>query len=110
MAKRMKAAVCHEFGKPLTVEEVAIPEPKANEILVKVEASGVCHTDLHSIAGAWSTKAKLPFIPGHEGAGVVASVGSEVTFLKRGDRVGIPWLYSSCGHCDYCLGARETLC
>ncbi len=110
MAKTMRAALCREFGKPLTIEEVPIPTPKAREILIKVEASGVCHTDLHSIAGAWPVKAKLPFIPGHEGAGVVAAVGPEVTFLKEGDRVGTAWLYSSCGHCEYCLSCWETLC
>jgi propanol-preferring alcohol dehydrogenase len=106
----MKAAVAHEFGKPLTIEEVPIPEPKPHEILIKVQASGVCHTDLHSIAGDWPAKASLPFIPGHEGAGIVAAVGSEVTWLKEGDRAGIAWLYSSCGHCDYCMAGWETLC
>ena len=108
--KKMKAAVCHQFGKPLTIEEVPVPDPKPEEILIKVEACGVCHTDLHAISGDWPVKPKLPFIPGHEGAGVVAAVGSEVTFLKEGDRVGVAWLYSACGHCDYCLREWETLC
>ena len=94
MANRMKAAVCHAFGKPLMIEEVPIPKPQPHQILIKVEACGVCHTDLHAISGDWPVKPKLPFIPGHEGAGVVAALGSEVTFLKEGDRVGVPWLHS----------------
>ncbi|AGA28927.1 alcohol dehydrogenase AdhP [Singulisphaera acidiphila] len=110
MAKTMKAAVAHEFGKPLVIEDVPIPEPKSREILIKVEASGVCHTDLHAVEGDWPVKPKLPFIPGHEGAGVVAAVGSEVTILKVGDRVSVAWLHSSCGHCDYCMAGCETLC
>jgi propanol-preferring alcohol dehydrogenase len=110
MAKTMKAAVCHAFGKPLTIEEVPIPQPKPHEILIKVQACSVCHTDLHAISGDWPVKPKLPFIPGHEGAGVVAAVGPEVDFVKEGDRVGVPWLYSSCGHCDYCMAGWETLC
>ncbi len=110
MAKTMKAAVAREFGKPLVIEDVPIPEPEAREILIKVEASGVCHTDLHAVEGDWPIKPKLPFIPGHEGAGVVAAVGSEVALLKVGDRVGAAWLHSSCGHCDYRMAGRETLC
>lgn len=110
MAKTMKAAVAYELGKPLKIEDVPIPGPKPHEILIKVEASGVCHTDLHDVGGDWPVKPKLPFIPGHEGAGVVAALGSEVTWLKEGDRVGTAWLYSACGHCDYCMGGWETLC
>jgi propanol-preferring alcohol dehydrogenase len=106
----MKAAVCREFGKPLVIEDVPIPEVKSHEILIKVQACGVCHTDLHAITGDWPVKPNLPFIPGHEGAGVVAAVGSEASFLKEGDRVGAAWLYSACGHCDYCLAGWETLC
>lgn len=108
--KSMKAAVCREFGKPLVIEDIPIPEVKPHEILIKVQACGVCHTDLHAITGDWPVKPKLPFIPGHEGAGVVAAVGSEAPFLKEGDRVGTAWLYSACGHCDYCLAGWETLC
>ncbi|SIN74058.1 alcohol dehydrogenase, propanol-preferring [Singulisphaera sp. GP187] len=110
MAKTMKAAVARAFGKPLVIEDVPVPEPKPREILIKIEASGVCHTDLHAVEGDWPIKPMLPFIPGHEGAGVVAAVGSEVTFLKEGDRVGAAWLYSSCGRCDYCMAGFETLC
>ena len=77
---------------------------------MRVVASGVCHTDLHAAEGDWPVKPKLPFIPGHEGVGYVAAVGSDVTVLKEGDRVGVPWLHSACGTCEYCLTGWETLC
>lgn len=110
MNKTMKAAVVHEFGKPLRIEEVPVPVPGEGQILVKVEACGVCHTDLHAVDGDWPVKPAPPFIPGHEGAGYVVGVGPYVKHIKEGDRVGIPWLYSACGHCDYCLDSWETLC
>ena len=106
----MKAAVVHEFGKPLVIEEVPIPVPGDGQILVKVEACGVCHTDLHAANGDWPVKPNPPFIPGHEGVGYVVKVGPNVKHIKEGDRVGVPWLYSACGHCEYCLDAWETLC
>ncbi|MGC4028022.1 MAG: alcohol dehydrogenase AdhP [Steroidobacteraceae bacterium] len=106
----MKAAVVREFGKPLVIEEVPVPRPRAGEILVKVAACGVCHTDLHAAEGDWPAKPRPPFIPGHEGVGHVAAVGAGVTHVREGDRVGVPWLYSACGHCTHCLGAWETLC
>jgi len=77
---------------------------------VKVEASGVCHTDLHAADGDWPVKPTLPFVPGHEGAGYVAALGRGVRHLKEGDRVGIAWLHSACGNCDFCLTGWETLC
>ena len=110
MKKTMKAAVVHEFGKPLVIEEVPIPVPGDGQILVKVEACGVCHTDLHAANGDWPVKPNPPFIPGHEGVGYVVKVGPNVKHIKEGDRVGVPWLYSACGHCEYCLDAWETLC
>ncbi|NLC23850.1 alcohol dehydrogenase AdhP [Oxalobacter vibrioformis] len=110
MNKTMKAAVVHEFGKPLRIEEVPVPVPGEGQILVKVEACGVCHTDLHAVDGDWPVKPAPPFIPGHEGVGYVVGVGPYVKHIKEGDRVGIPWLYSACGHCDYCLDSWETLC
>ncbi len=70
----------------------------------------MCHTDLHAAEGEWPVKPGPPFIPAHEGVGVVAAVGAGVTHVKEGDRVGIPWLYSACGHCEHCLGGWETLC
>jgi len=106
----MKAAVVREFGKPLEIEEVDVPTPGAGQVLVKIEASGVCHTDLHAAEGDWPVKPYPPFIPGHEGVGYVVGVGAGVTHVKEGDRVGIPWLYSACGHCEHCLGGWETLC
>ena len=110
MTHSMKAAVAHEFGKPLAVEEVNVPEVSSDRILVKVEACGVCHTDLHAVEGDWPVKPGLPFIPGHEGVGHVAAVGKDVRSVKEGDRVGVPWLHSACGHCRYCLTGWETLC
>jgi alcohol dehydrogenase, propanol-preferring len=110
MSNKMKAAVVNRFGAPLTIEERAIPTPKPGEVLVKIMASGVCHTDLHAEDGDWPMKPTLPFIPGHEGAGIVAAVGPGVTTLKEGDRVGIAWLHDACGACDYCISGWETLC
>jgi propanol-preferring alcohol dehydrogenase len=106
----MKAAVVHEFGDPLSIEDVDTPEPGPDEILVDVQASGVCHTDLHAADGDWPVKPKLPLIPGHEGVGYVAGVGRNVTHVKEGDAVGVPWLYTACGVCEHCRGGREALC
>nr|WP_295375886.1 alcohol dehydrogenase AdhP [Pseudoxanthomonas sp.] len=110
MDKTMKAAVVREFGKPLVIEEAIVPRPAAGDVLVRIEACGVCHTDLHAAEGDWPVKPNPPFIPGHEGVGHVVAVGAGVTHVKEGDRVGIPWLYSACGHCEHCLGGWETLC
>ncbi len=110
MPKTMKAAVVHAFGEPLRIEEVKVPLPGPGQILVKIEASGVCHTDLHAAEGDWPVKPSLPFIPGHEGVGFVAAVGSGVNRIKEGDRVGVPWLYTACGCCEHCLTGWETLC
>ena len=110
MAKKMKAAVVHRFGEPLAIEEVDIPTPGRNEVLVQIKATGVCHTDLHAANGDWPVKPNLPLIPGHEGAGVVVQVGEGVTHLKEGDSVGIAWLHDACGSCEYCITGWETLC
>lgn len=110
MADKMKAAVVRTFGEPLTIEEVDIPTPGRDEVLVQMKATGVCHTDLHAAKGDWPVKPKLPFIPGHEGAGIVAKVGEGVTHLKEGDSVGIAWLHDACGACEYCITGWETLC
>ena len=82
----------------------------AGKVLVKVVATGVCHTDLHAMHGDWPIKPTLPFIPGHEGVGEVVEIGEGIHHLKVGDTVGIPWLYSACGHCDHCYAGWETLC
>ena len=110
MARKMQVAVVEQFGKPLVLQEWDIPSPEAGQILVKTEACGVCGTDVHAMRGDWPVKPSLPFIPGHEAIGLVAAVGSGVTIVKEGDRVGVPWLYSACGHCEYCLYAWETIC
>ena len=110
MAQMMKAAVVHEFGKPLRIEEVPIPTPGRGEVLIKVVANGVCHTDLHAAQGDWPAKPTPPFIPGHEGAGVVAALGPSVTGLKEGDPVGLAWLHDSCGECEYCRTGWDALC
>ncbi len=108
--RTMQAAVVREFGQPLTIDEVPVPEPAAGQVLVKVVSTGVCHTDLHAADGDWPVKPSLPFIPGHEGAGIVAAVGTGVTGLKEGDRVGIAWLHDACGCCEWCNTGWETLC
>lgn len=110
MAK-MKAAVVREFGKPLAIDEVPVPDVVPGSILVKIESCGVCHTDLHAAEGDWPVKPSLPFIPGHEGVGYVAAVGAGVNgSVKEGDRVGVPWLHTACGACVHCAGGWETLC
>lgn len=108
--QKMKAAVVREFGRPLEIDEVAVPEVVPGRVLVKIEASGVCHTDLHAAEGDWPVKPSLPFIPGHEGVGFVAAVGSGVNGIREGDRVGVPWLHTACGQCEYCITGWETLC
>src|SRR5580704_17053580 len=110
MTMLMQAALVRSFGAPLVIEELARPEPGPGEVLVKVMASGVCHTDVHAAAGDWAAKPALPFIPGHEGAGYVAAVGAGVSSVKEGDRVGIAWLHDACGLCEYCIAGWETLC
>jgi propanol-preferring alcohol dehydrogenase len=109
-AKMMKAAVVQRFREPLVIEEIPVPSPAAGEVLVKIRSTGVCHTDLHAADGDWPVKPTLPFVPGHEGAGVVAALGSGVKSLKEGDPVGIAWLHDACGECEYCITGWETLC
>ena len=106
----MKAAVVRQFRQPLSIDEVPVPEVGPGLILVKIEASGVCHTDLHAADGDWPVKPKPPFIPGHEGVGTVVAAGAGVTAVREGDRVGVPWLHTACGHCRHCLSGWETLC
>ena len=110
MAKMMKAALVRELGRPLTIEEVPVTEPRPDQILVRIAATGVCHTDLHAARGDWPVKPNPPFIPGHEGVGLVAAVGRDVKRVREGDRVGIPWLHTACGYCPHCRTGWETLC
>jgi propanol-preferring alcohol dehydrogenase len=110
MKNTMLAAVVEQFGAPLVIKQIPLPSPGPGQILVKTEACGVCHTDLHAAHGDWPVKPSLPFVPGHEGIGVVVAMGAGVSEVKMGDRVGVPWLYSACGHCEHCLAAWETVC
>src|SRR5262250_269347 len=106
----MRAAVVEKFREPLVMRDFPVPTPGPGQVLVEIIASGVCHTDLHAADGDWPVKPSLPMTPGHEGAGIVVALGSGVTHLEEGDRVGIAWLHSACGHCNFCLSGWETLC
>ena len=107
----MKAAVVHDFTQPLSIENVAMPEPGDGQVLVRIEACGLCHTDIHAAHGDWPIKPDLPLIPGHEGVGIVEALGPGAgEQISVGDRVAIPWLGFACGHCRYCNSGRETLC
>ncbi|CAG7843864.1 Alcohol dehydrogenase [Pseudoclavibacter triregionum] len=106
----MKAAILRSFDQPLDVAEMETPTPGPHQALVRLVASGVCHTDLHASEGDWPVKPAPPFVPGHEGVGVVEAVGPEVDDLAVGDLVGNAWLWSACGKCEYCRKGRETLC
>lgn len=108
--KTMRAAVVEKFGEALVMREVPVPKPGPGQALVEIITSGVCHTDLHAADGDWPVKPTLPFTPGHEGAGVVVAVGPGVEHLKENDRVGIAWLHSACGRCEFCMSGWETLC
>ncbi|WP_047462073.1 alcohol dehydrogenase AdhP [Rhizobium rhizogenes] len=110
IAKTMMAAVVRQFGEPLVIENVPVPVPGPGELLVKVIACGVCHTDLHAADGDWPVKPSPPFIPGHEVAGVVAALGPGVPDFKEGDAVGVAWLHDACMRCEYCETGWETLC
>jgi propanol-preferring alcohol dehydrogenase len=108
--RAMKAAVARQFRAPLRIEEVPKPTPGPGEVVVKIEAAGLCHTDIHACHGDWPVKPRLPLIPGHEGVGIVESAGPGVKTVKEGDRVCIPWLGSACGVCEHCTSGWETLC
>jgi alcohol dehydrogenase, propanol-preferring len=109
----MRAAVLHEFRTPLSLEEVARPELHSDEVLIRVEACGVCHSDLHVADGDWVQLAKIvkkPLILGHEIAGRIVDRGESVQDLQIGDRVGLPWIYRTCGECEFCREGNENLC
>ena len=106
----MKAAVVTEFRAPLRIDDRDVPKPGPGQILVRMEASGLCHTDIHAAHGDWPVKPTPPFVPGHEGVGIVEAVGAGVARRAVGDRVAIAWLGYACGHCRYCIGGWETLC
>ncbi|HTS76447.1 MAG TPA: zinc-dependent alcohol dehydrogenase [Bryobacteraceae bacterium] len=109
----MKAAVLHEIGKPLVIEEIPTPQPGPGQVLIRAEACGVCHSDLHLAEGDWDLLrpvTKIPLILGHEVAGTVAALGEGVTERRVGDRVGVPWIYWTCGECEFCKEGKEELC
>jgi propanol-preferring alcohol dehydrogenase len=106
----MRAVVVTSFDEPLVIKEVPMPEPGQGQILVRIEASGLCHTDIHAARGDWPVKPTPPFIPGHEGVGIIEKIGAGVTGRSIGDRVAIPWLGYACGVCEYCVTGWETLC
>ncbi|MGF0169093.1 zinc-dependent alcohol dehydrogenase [Streptomyces sp. Marseille-Q5077] len=106
----MKAAVVRAFGEPLVIEDRPDPEPGPGQVRVRVEASGLCHTDIHAAHGDWPVRPTPPFVPGHEGVGLVEKLGDGVTHLSLGQRVAVPWLGRACGRCEHCLSGWETLC
>jgi propanol-preferring alcohol dehydrogenase len=109
----MKAAVLHQFKKPLAIEEVTRPTPGPGEVLIEIEACGVCHSDLHVADGDWKQFAgivKKPLILGHEIVGRVVEKGAAVQDLQVGDLVGVPWVHWTCGDCEFCRGGDENLC
>jgi alcohol dehydrogenase, propanol-preferring len=106
----MKAAVVHRFDQPLRIDDISVPMPAHGQVLVKVETSGLCHTDIHAAHGDWPIRPTPPFVPGHEGVGIVEIVGPGVTNLEEGDRVAVPWLGWACGACELCASGWETLC
>ncbi|MGC4112081.1 MAG: alcohol dehydrogenase AdhP [Nocardioides sp.] len=106
----MKAAVVTGFTEPLDIQERPVPTPGPGQVLVHLEASGLCHTDIHAAHGDWPVKPAPPFVPGHEGVGIVTELGAGVTNRQVGDRVAIAWLGHACGHCDHCVSGWETLC
>jgi propanol-preferring alcohol dehydrogenase len=106
----MRAAVVPAFGAPAQVEDREIPQPGAGQVLVRLEACGLCHTDIHAMNGDWPVKPHLPLVPGHEGVGIIEQLGEGVTTRTVGQRVAMPWLAHACGECRYCVDGRENLC
>ncbi|HEY7101465.1 MAG TPA: zinc-dependent alcohol dehydrogenase [Mycobacteriales bacterium] len=106
----MRAAVVPSLGAPLEIRELPIPDPGPGQVLVHIEASGLCHTDIHAARGDWPVTPTAPFVPGHEGVGRVVALGPGVTEPAEGTRVALPWLATACGSCRYCVSGWETLC
>jgi propanol-preferring alcohol dehydrogenase len=105
-----RAAVVREFHAPLTIEDMPAADLAAGQVRVRVEATGLCHTDIHAAHGDWPIKPSPPFVPGHEGVGIVVELAPGVTEVAIGDRVAMPWLGYACGTCDHCVSGWETLC
>lgn len=108
MASMKAVVVSDRLDGTVDIKEVPVPEVGHGQVLAKIEYSGVCHTDLHVAAGDFGQKPGR--ILGHEGVGVITEVGPGVDHLKVGDRVSVPWFFKGCGHCEYCVDGRETLC
>lgn len=108
--KTQKAVIFEKNGGKLEYKDIPVPVPKANELLINVKYSGVCHTDLHAWKGDWPLPTKLPLVGGHEGAGVVVAMGENVKGWKIGDYAGIKWLNGSCMACEYCELSNESNC
>jgi alcohol dehydrogenase, propanol-preferring len=108
--KTMKAAVVPYLGAKLELQELPIPEPGRGQVLIRMQASGLCHTDIHAANGDWPVKPAPPFVPGHEGIGTVEKLGPGAGLHRLGERVSIAWLGAACGHCPYCISGWETLC
>jgi len=106
----MRAAVVRAFGQPLVIEDRPPLMPGPGQVVVRMEASGLCHTDIHAAHGDWPVTPTVPFVPGHEGVGIVTAIGAGVTTPEIGQRVAVPWLGYACGTCRYCLTGWETLC
>lgn len=106
----MRAAVVTEFGEQAQVEERPVPQPGPGQVLVRLEACGLCHTDIHAMRGDWPVKPALPLTPGHEGVGIIEGLGEGVTNREIGQRVAMPWLGHACGECRFCIDGRENLC
>jgi alcohol dehydrogenase, propanol-preferring len=109
----MRAAVLHEFKKPLALEDVPRPVIGESDLLIQLEACGICHSDLHLADGDWPQLARItkkPLILGHEIAGRVAQKGEDVRDFQIGERVGVPWIHSTCGQCEFCQEGNENLC
>jgi propanol-preferring alcohol dehydrogenase len=106
----MKAAIVRSLGSPLEVTDTDTPSPSGHQALIRLETSGLCHTDIHAARGEWPVKPTAPFIPGHEGVGIVEQIGADVHGLAVGTRVAVPWLGTACGRCEYCVSGWETLC
>jgi alcohol dehydrogenase, propanol-preferring len=105
----MRAMVLEAPGQPLRAMDLAIPTPSPTQVLIHIHACGICRTDLHVVDGEL-TQPKLPLIPGHQIVGTVGAMGARVERFTLGERVGVPWLGSTCHHCRYCLSGRENLC
>ena len=109
----MKAAIVREYKQPLQIEETETPVPGSDEVLIKVEACGVCHSDLHLAEGDWTHLLRIikrPLIPGHEVVGPIIQKGDAVSGLEIGDRVGVAWTHWTCGECELCKEGHENLC